>query len=92
MKVNEIILDVMENTTSMDGKKITQSAIIADLNKKFQQNVTAAAFSDRLKNENMKTNTLVEILDVLGYEVVVRPKGKDSRKTYTVERGEKRDK
>lgn len=89
MKVNEIILDVMKNTTTLDGKKITQAAMLAELNTRFDQKVTAAALSDRLKNQNMTTNTVVELLDVLGYELVIRPK-KDNRKTYTVERGEKR--
>ena len=89
MKVNEIILDVMQNTTTLDGKRITQAAMVTELNNRFQQRVTAAALSDRLKNQNMTTNTVVELLDVLGYELVIRPK-KDSRKTYIVERGEKR--
>ncbi len=91
MKVNEIILDVMKNTTTLDGKKITQTAMLIELNARFDQKVSAAALSDRLKNQNMTTNTVVELLDVLGYELVIRPK-KDNRKTYTVERGEKRNK
>lgn len=91
MKVNEIILDIMKNTVSQDGKKITQVAMIEELNSKFSQKVTSAALSDRLKNENMKTNTVIEMLDVLGYELAIRPK-KDSRKSYVVDRGEGRSK
>lgn len=91
MKINEIIRDVMENTVAPDGKKITQAAMVDHINEKYEQNVSRAAMSDRFKNENMRINTAIEMLDLLGYEVVVRPK-KDSRKTYVVERGEGRGK
>lgn len=91
MKINEIILDVMGNTVMPDGKRITQVAIVEELNRRFQQNVSPAALSDRLKNESMKTNTVIEMLDVLGYELVIRPK-KDNRQSYVVERGEGRRK
>ena len=91
MKINEIIRDVMENTFSRDGKKITQAAMIEHINEKYDQRVTAAALSDRLKNENMKINTVIEMLDLLDYEVVIRPKN-DKRQTYVVERGEGRSK
>ena len=86
MKINEIVRDVMENTTNEESKKIKQSEIIARLKDRFGLEVSAAAFSDRLKNENMTMNTALEILDVLGYEIVVQPKT-GSRKSYNVERG-----
>ena len=91
MKINEIIKEVMENSVGPDGKKFKQSDMIAYINEKYKQNVSAAAFSDRLKNENMKVNTVIEMLDLLGYEVAIRPK-KDNRTTYVVERGEGRSK
>lgn len=91
MKINEIIRDVMENTVAPDGKKITQAAMVDHINEKYEQNVSRAAMSDRFKNENMRINTAIEMLDLLGYEVVVRPKN-DKRKTYVVERGEGRSK
>ena len=91
MKINEIIRDAMENTVGPDGKKITQAAMIEHINEKYAQKVTAAALSDRLKNENMKINTIIEMLDLLGYEVAVRPKN-DKRQTYVVERGGGRSK
>ena len=91
MKINEIIKTVMENTVAPDGKRISQVAMVEHINEKFGQRVTPAALSDRLKNENMKINTIIEMLDLLGYEVAIRPK-KDSRQTYVVERGEGRSK
>lgn len=91
MKVNEIIIDVMKNSVGPDGKKISQVAMIEHINEKYSQKVTPAALSDRLKNENMKVNTVIEMLDLLGYELAIRPK-KDNRQTYVVERGEGRSK
>ena len=89
MTINDIILEVMANTTNEEGKAIKQAEIIEKIKDKFGMTVSSAAFSDRLLNNNMKTNTAIEILDVLGYELVVRPK-KGSRKEYVAERGEGR--
>ena len=89
MTINEILIDVMENTVNEEGKVIRQVEIIDRIKDKFQLDVTPAAFSDRLKNKNMKTNTVIEILDVLGYELIARPK-KGNRQEYTLERGEGR--
>lgn len=91
MKINEIVIDVMKNSVGPDGKKITQVAMVEHINEKFSQNVTPAALNDRLKNENMKINTVIEMLDLLGYEVAIRPK-KDNRQVYVVDRGEGRSK
>lgn len=91
MKINEIIVDVMKNTVGPDGKKITQVAMVEHINEKFAQKVTPAALNDRLKNENMKVNTIIEMLDLLGYEVAIRPKN-DKRQIYVVDRGEGRSK
>ncbi len=89
MTINEIILEVIANTTNEEGKTIRQVEIIERIAERFHLEVTQAAFSDRLKNKNMKTNTVIEILDVLGYELVARPK-KGGRKEYVAERGEGR--
>lgn len=89
MTINDIITDVMKNTTNEEGQPIKQIEVIERIKEKFDLSVSQAAFSDRLKNKSMKTNTVIEILDVLGYELVVRPK-KGSRQEYIVERGEGR--
>lgn len=91
MKINEIIRTVLENTMTQAGKKYTQTLLAKELTQKYGQNVSLAMINDRLKNESMKTNSVVEMLDILGYELVVRPKS-DNRATYVVERGEKREK
>lgn len=89
MTINDIIIEVMKNTTNEEGTSIKQVEVIERIKEKFNLSVTQAAFSDRLKNKNMKTNTVIEILDVLGYELVARPK-KGARQEYTIERGEGR--
>jgi hypothetical protein len=88
MKINEIILNVMDNTTTMDGKKYTQVLMAEEITKAQVKTVTAAAVNDRLKNENMKMSSVIEMLDVLGYEVIVKPKNaNDKRDSYVVEPG-----
>ena len=89
MKINEIIRKVLENTMTQEGKKYTQTLLAEELTARYGQKVTLATINDRLRNESMKTNNVIEMLDIMGYELVVRPK-KDSRETYVVERGEKR--
>ena len=64
MKINEIILEVLKNTQKVDGRKKTQSDIASALGVKPQ------VVNDRLKNENMKVNTAIELLEEMGYEIV----------------------
>lgn len=82
MRINEIILEVLKNTQKVDGRKKTQSDIAAALGVKPQ------VVNDRLKNENMKVNTAIELLEEMGYEIVVKPKEYgDKRESYVVEKG-----
>lgn len=82
MKINEIILEVLKNTQKADGRKKTQSDIASTLGVKPQ------VVNDRLKNENMKVNTAIELLEEMGYEIVVKPKESgDKRASYVVEKG-----
>lgn len=82
MKINEIILEVLKNTQKVDGRKKTQSDIASALNVKPQ------VVNDRLKNENMKVNTAIELLEEMGYEIVVKPRDYgDKREIYVVEKG-----
>lgn len=85
MKINEIVTAIIDTTLTQGGKKYTQTMIAADLNVKPQH------ISDRLKNENMKVNTAIEMLDLMGYDLVVRPR-EAGRETYIVEKGGLRDK
>lgn len=86
MKANEILVAVMENTVMLDGKKYTQTQMAKDLSEKSEKPVSLAAVNDRLKNENMKISNFIEMLDLMGYEVIARPKN-DKRESYVVEPG-----
>ena len=82
VKINEIISEVLNNTIKQDGRKKTQTDIAAALGVKPQ------IVNDRLKNENMKVNTAIEMLAEMGYEIVVRPAAaSDKRESYIVEKG-----
>lgn len=82
MKINEIVSEVLNNTIKQDGRKKTQTDIAAALGVKPQ------IVNDRLKNENMKVNTAIEMLAEMGYEIVVRPAAaSDKRESYIVEKG-----
>ena len=85
MKINEIVARVIETTLTQGGKKYTQTMIADELGVKPQH------ISDRLKNENMKVNTAIEMLNMMGYDLVVRPR-EEGRETYVVEKGGLRDK
>lgn len=86
MKSNEILIAVMKDTMKQDGKPYTQTYLAEELSEKADKKVTLAAVNDRLKNENMKISNFIEMLDLMGYEVVARPKN-DKRAEYVVEAG-----
>ena len=86
MKANEIIVDVMKNTMKQDGTAYTQTRMAEELSERSEKKVTLAAVNDRLKNENMKISNFIEMLDLMGYEVIARPKN-DKRAEYVVEAG-----
>ena len=86
MKANEILVEVMKNTMMQDGKQYTQTRMAEELSEKAGKKVSLAAVNDRLKNENMKISNFIEMLDLMGYEVVARPKA-DKRESYVVEAG-----
>ena len=89
-KANEILIDVLKNTLNQDGSRYTQTQLAAKLSDRAEERgekkVTLAAVNDRLKNENMKISNFIEMLDLMGYEVVARPKN-DKREEYVVEPG-----
>lgn len=90
MKINEIVREVLDNTTTEYQKKYTQTMLAEKMSEKSGKAVSLAVVSDRLKTENMRVNSAIEMLEVLGYEMVIRPKSeKDPRKVYVVECGEK---
>lgn len=90
MKINEIVRAVFQSTLTEGGNKLTWVGVAVKIEDKYKKKVTPAALSDRLKNERMTVNTAIEMLDVMGYDLVVRPREK-GKETYVVEPGGERD-
>lgn len=62
MVINKVIADVMRE------KKVTQAMMAKSIGKEKATDVSA-----RLASKNMTFNKAIEMLEVLGYEVVVQP-------------------
>ena len=66
MKMREAILSVMKE------KKISQTALAKMLGYPHQSTIAG-----RLNVKNMSVNSSIEMLDMLGYDLVVRPRSDD---------------
>ncbi len=69
MKINEAIRQIMKN------KKVTLSSMATAIGKSRGNDVSA-----RLNNGNLTFDKAVEMLDVLGYEVVLQEKKPGARR------------
>lgn len=81
MKSNEAIRKIMKET------KFTQSQIAIAIGKPGGN-----AVGSLLCTENLSANTMVDILNVMGYELVMQPKTQGQRKegSIVIEKGEKK--
>lgn len=76
MKVNLII------ETIINEQGITQ----AELSRKI--NTSRQSLNQRLNRDSMRTNELIDILEVLNYDLVIQPKiSQLSNGSYIIERG-----
>lgn len=76
MKVNLII------ETKINEQGITQ----AELSRKI--NTSRQSLNQRLNRDSMRTNELIDILEVLNYDLVIQPKiSQLSNGSYIIERG-----
>lgn len=69
MKINKAIREIMKN------KKISLSTMAKALGKDKGNDISA-----RLNNGNMSFDKAVEMLDILGYEVVIQEKKQGGRR------------
>lgn len=81
MKSNDAIRKAMKE------KGFTQAQMAKAIGKP-----SANAVGARLNSDNLSANTMVEMLDILGYELVVQPKTQGQRKegSIVIEKGEKK--
>lgn len=68
MRINEIIRSLMKEN------KVTQSSMAASIGKKRANDVSA-----RLVSKNMTFDNAIEMLEVMGYEVVVQKRTAGAR-------------
>lgn len=75
MVINKVIADVMRE------KKVTQAMMAKSIGKEKATDVSA-----RLASKNMTFNKAIEMLEVLGYEIVVQPvpRGKRPEGQYII--------
>lgn len=75
MVINEVIAQVMRD------KKVTQAMMAKSIGKEKATDVSA-----RLASKNMTFNKAIEMLSVMGYEVVVQPipRGKRPEGQYII--------
>lgn len=77
MKLNEVLETVM-NEQGMTQVRMGR-----------QLNVSRQALHQRVKRDSMRTNELIDILDVLDYDLVIQPKGSRLvNGAFKIERGE----
>ena len=73
MKINKAIREIMKN------KKISLSAMATALGKSKGTDISA-----RLNYDNMSFDKAIEMLDVLGYEIVIQEKKQGGRRADQV--------
>ena len=75
---NEYILqkdnvrNVIKLLTAFEGKTLTRLKV--DINHKFSKSDSLENLTNKLRNGTVRVNELLEIFDVLGYEMLVRKK------------------
>ena len=78
MMKTEFVLDksnirnIIKSLTAFEGKTLTQLKVL--LNHKFQKTDTLENMTNKLRNQTFRVSEMLEVLDVLGYEMIVRKK------------------
>ena len=91
MTINKVISTILATYKQPNGRKLTQVMLASILSDKYDKLVTPAALNDRLKNENMKVNTAIEMLDILGYDLIAIPRNCE-KEQFLIDHGNKREK
>lgn len=66
--IKKVIMDICY----LDG--LTRRQILAAYNKKYNKTVMESAFNKMINNNNVKFNTIVDILDSIGYKIDIKKK------------------
>lgn len=75
MKIGEAIKKAMK------AEKITQVQLAEKVGAKSQ-----SVIAERLKMDNISINVIIDMLDAVGYEMVIQPKGNKSESQIIIEK------
>ena len=69
---NENIRQMVKLLATVDGKTLTRLKV--DINHKYNKTDSLENLTNKLRNKTVKVSELLEILDVLEYDLIVRKK------------------
>ena len=64
------IRNIVKLLTNFEGKTLTQMKMA--VNTKYSKNDSLENLTNKLRNKTIKVTELLQILDVLGYETIIR--------------------
>ena len=68
----ENIRNLIKFITTLEGKTLTRLKV--DVNHKYNKTDTLENLTNKLRNQTVKVTELIEIFDILGYNLFVRKK------------------
>lgn len=66
------IRNIIKLLTTLEGKTLTRLKV--DINHKYNKTDSLENLTNKLRNGTIRVNELLEIFDILGYEVITRKK------------------
>ncbi|MBS6603626.1 MAG: hypothetical protein KH301_07730 [Brachyspira sp.] len=69
---NENIRQIVKLLATVEGKTLTRLKV--DINHKYNKTDSLENLTNKLRNKTVKVSELLEILDVLEYDLIVRKK------------------
>lgn len=66
------IRNLIKFLTTLEGKTLTRLKV--DINHKYNKTDSLENLTNKLRNETIRVNELLEVFDVLGYEILARKK------------------
>ncbi|MDO5438318.1 MAG: LLM class flavin-dependent oxidoreductase [bacterium] len=63
---------LIKSLTALEGKTLTQLKI--GINQKFNKTDTLENLTNKLRNDTVRVTELLEIFDILGFDIIVRKK------------------
>lgn len=78
MKITEVLRAIMKDT------KTTQSRLVELVESKYPNSKikTQSAVAQRLRRQNISFDTLLEMTEVMGYEIVIQPKSTRGKRAF----------